>query len=174
MANFALYFNELLKFEGGYIDHPKDKGGPTNLGVTLQTWIKNGYDVDLDGDIDKFDLKLINRADAEKIAKTLYWDKISGDQIKSQSVAEIIFDWAYNSGVKTASKKVQQALGIVPSGIIDPVTICAINAQPAKSLFELLKIRREKFYKDIVFYNPSQRVFLNGWLNRLEKIKFKS
>lgn len=174
MANFSLYFPKLLMHEGGYVDHLNDKGGATNLGVTLKVWIDNGYDKDGDRDIDKEDLRRITKQDAEKIAKKLYWDKIKGDQINSQSLAEFIFDWAYNSGVATATKKVQESLKLKEDGVMGPLTIAAINSSSAKCLFDVLKIRREKFFKDIVASNPSQRVFLNGWMNRLNSFTFKS
>lgn len=174
MANFSLYFPKLLVHEGGYVDHPLDKGGATNLGVTLKVWIANGHDVDGDKDIDKEDLKKITKKDAEKIAKKLYWDKIAGDQINSQSLAEFIFDWAYNSGPVTAIKKVQESLKLREDGVMGPVTLAAINSSNAKCLFDVLKIRREKFYKDIVVANPSQKIFLNGWMKRLESFTFKS
>jgi len=166
MANFSLYFPILLKFEGGYVNNPKDNGGPTNLGVTLKEWLSSGYDKDGDGDIDVQDLKRITPKDAEKIAKLKYWDKVRGDEINSQSVAEFLFDWAYMSGPGTAIRKLQEVLEITIDGIIGNKTIGAINSTNPVTLFNLLKARREKFFRDIVNNNPSQKVFLKGWLNR--------
>jgi len=172
MASFKKYFPTLIKHEGGYVNDPNDRGGATNLGVTLGVWIQNGYDKDRDGDIDKDDVKLINLCDAEEIAKKLYWDPIKGDSINNQSIAEFIFDWGYNSGTKTAIKKVQQVLGVVADGIIGPKTIAAINNANQRELFDKLKKRREEFFRAIVRSNPSQSKFLKGWLNRNNSFKF--
>ena len=71
MANFDLYFPTLLKHEGGYVNDPKDKGGATNLGVTLKVWIANGWDKNNDGLINYKDIQLLTPVDAKYIAKTL-------------------------------------------------------------------------------------------------------
>lgn len=174
MANFNEYFPTLLIFEGGFVDDKNDHGGATNLGVTLEEWVKNGYDKDNDGDIDVNDLKQITKQDAAKIAKLLYWDRVRGDEIVSQSVAEFITDWAYNSGVGRAVKKTQALIGVTQDGNIGLRTLTAINAAQPKQLFDLLKASREAFYRAIVKNDSTQSVFLKGWLNRINQFKFKS
>lgn len=173
MADFNKYFVPLLKIEGGYVDNPADNGGPTNMGVTLKEWISNGYDKDNDGDIDVEDLKLLTPPDAAKIAKPFYWDKVQGDKIKSQSVAEFLADWAYISGVKAAVKRLQRLMGLEDDGKLGPLSLKSINQADSESLFNLLKAAREAFFRAIVKSNPSQKVFLKGWLNRNNSFKFK-
>lgn len=172
MANFDIYYPVLLKYEGGYVDNPNDKGGATNLGVTIAQWIKNGFDKDHDNDIDKYDLKLITPEDAKPIAKSKYWDRVKGDDINSQSIAELLMDWAYMSGSVTAIKKIQELLKLSQDGVIGNKTLSAINSADSKVLFEQLKARREKFFKAIVANNPTQVVFLHGWINRNNSFKF--
>lgn len=172
MANFQEYLPHLLKFEGGWSDNKLDKGGATNLGVTLAVWIKKGYDKDKDGDIDKADLKLITPEDAGVIAKKYYWDPVKGDEINSQSVAEFIADWAYNSGTQTAIKKTQRLLGLVDDGVLGPKTLAAINSADPKTLFNKLKASRLAFVRSIVEYSPKQSVFLKGWENRINSFTF--
>lgn len=172
MADFKPFFDTLMKHEGGYVNDPKDKGGATKFGVTLATWIANGYDKNGDGKIDKEDVKLLDKADAYDIAKKLYWDAVRGDEIKNQSIAEFIFDWGYNSGPKTAIKKVQDVLDLTQDGVIGPKTLGAINSANQEELFEKLQERRKLFFISIVAANPSQEKFLKGWLIRNNSFKF--
>lgn len=167
MANFDLYFPKLLKFEGGLSNDPADKGGLTKYGVILSEWLKKGWDKDNDKDIDAQDLRLITPADAAKIAKPYYWDKIQGDTIKNQCVAEILADFAYNSGVGTAAKKMQKLVGAVEDGVIGPKTVALINSKDQRDLFEKFKQIRKNFYIAIIANNPSQKVFEKGWMNRI-------
>lgn len=166
MADFKRYFKQLMLHEGGFVDDPDDKGGATKFGVTLGTWIQQGRDKDCDGDIDVDDLKLIDLDDAYVIAKINYWDKLKADGIYNQSIAEFIFDWGYNSGYKTAAKKVQETVGVTVDGIIGSQTLKAINDADQEDLFYQLKAKREAFFRSIVANNPSQKKFLKGWLNR--------
>lgn len=172
MASFDKYFPKLLKFEGGLSNDPADKGGLTKYGVILSEWVKKGWDKDNDKDIDAQDLKLITPEDAAKIAKPYYWDKIKGDDINNQSIAEIVADFAYNSGVGTAAKKLQRLLGLTDDGVIGPVTVAKVNSVNQEDLFNKYKQVRINFYNAIVEHNPSQKVFLKGWMNRINSFTF--
>ena len=69
MAKIELLVPKILKWEGGYVNDPLDKGGATNMGVTLETWRNVGHDKDGDGDIDAEDIKLLNVEDATMVMK---------------------------------------------------------------------------------------------------------
>ena len=94
------------------------------------------------------------------------------DKIECTRVAQIFVDWAVNSGVKTAIKAVQKIVGTTPDGIMGPITLKAINTYGPHTLFDKIKEARIKFYEDIVEENPSQKVFLKGWLNRIDEFKW--
>lgn len=174
MANFNHVFDKLMKHEGGFVNDPTDKGGATNWGVTLAVWKSKGYDKDGDGDIDADDVKLLTKDDARAIAKPEYWDKLRADDIKNQSVAEFLHDWAYNSGVSTAAKKIQRIVGVKDDGAIGSITIAAINKANQQWLFESLVASRKAFVEAIVKNNPSQKKFYNGWMNRINSFRFSN
>ena len=97
MAKIELLAPKIAKWEGGFVKDKLDKGGATNMGITLATWKQTGFDKDGDGDIDEQDIKLLNSSDFKVILKK-YWDKWQADKIVNQSVAEILVDWVWGSG----------------------------------------------------------------------------
>lgn len=167
MAKFELYAPILKKFEGGFIDHPADKGGPTNCGVTLATFkVIFGKDKTVD------DLKKMTDAQWKKVMK-VYWDACNADKIQNQSIANIVVDWNVNSGT-TGRKSVQKALGLYADGIFGPKTLEALNKTPGKCVFCKIREAREAFYRGIAEKNPSQAVFLKGWINRLNSFTYEA
>lgn len=84
MAKAEVLFKIIRKWEGGWSDHKNDRGGKTNMGITLSTWRSCGYDKDGDGDIDADDLRLITPEDVFNIFKKYYWDRYQADFIHNQ------------------------------------------------------------------------------------------
>lgn len=167
MCNFKDFIKNIFRLEGGYVNHPNDKGGCTNKGITIETF-RSFYGKDMTCS----DLKNITEEQAEAIYKNNYWNPCWGDKIYCHKIAELLVDWAINSGVKTAIKGIQRIVGVEVDGVMGPKTLKAINNYPVKSLFDKLKEERKLFYENIVKKNPSQEVFLKGWLNRLNSYKW--
>ena len=167
MADFKKYAPKLLQIEGGFVNHPNDLGHCTNMGVTIQTYRDYcGQDKTVK------DLKNMSYETWQNIMKDLYWDKCLADRIDNQSLAEIIVDWCVNSGTQ-GLRKVQEIAGCKPDGIAGPITLSMINTSNAESLFNRIWDARKQFYTNIVKKNPTQKVFMNGWMNRLHMFKFE-
>ena len=171
MANIDLYIPKLIKHEGGYVNHPLDKGGATKYGVTLNTWKQLGYDKDGNGKIDSEDIRLLNIKDATLIIRR-YWDMWKADEIVNQSVAELLVDWVYTSG-NWGIRIPQRVLKVKEDGIVGKNTLNALNSLNQRQLFDQLFKERERFFRNIVKNNPEQSVFLEGWLNRLNTFKYE-
>jgi len=171
MAQISKLAPIIAKWEGKFVNDPTDKGGATNMGVTIATWRAVGYDKDKDGDIDVQDIKLLNTHDFETVLK-IYWDRWHADKIINQSVANILVDWVWGSGV-WGIKIPQRILGVVQDGAIGDKTLCALNAQNQKDFFNKIFAERVKFLDNIVKNNPSQKRFIKGWKNRLNDFKYK-
>lgn len=166
MARFDLYAPLLKKLEGGYVNHPADKGGPTNMGVTLAA-----YRARFGADKTAEDLKRITDAEWTEIMKRGYWDVCKADQIDNQSVAELMTDWVVNSGTSVI-RKVQSIVGVEADGKVGPLTLSAINTSRQKCLHCKIWDARKAFYERIATANPSQLVFLPGWMNRLNNFAY--
>jgi len=170
MADISKLAPIIAKWEGGYVNDPTDKGGATNMGVTIATWRAVGYDKDGDGDIGVKDIKLLNKNDFKAVLRQ-YWNKWNADKINNQSIANILVDWVWGSG-KWGIVIPQRVLGVVADGAVGDKTICAVNAQDQKMFFDKIYAARIKFLDDIVKNNPSQKKFIKGWKNRLKDFTF--
>lgn len=166
MADFKKYAPKLLQLEGGFVYHPNDKGGATMKGVTLATYREHfGSHKTI------ADLKNIPYGEWQQIMKAGYWDKCKADQIESQSVAEITVDWCVNSGL-VGLRRVQELVGARPDGICGPITLSLINSSNPKDLHNRILSARKQFFTNIVKRNPSQKVFMKGWMNRLSMFEY--
>lgn len=150
---------KVIEHEGGakITNHANDRGGLTKFGISQRAY-------------PLLDIASLTLDQAIAIYKRDYWDKIQGDKIKSYSVAFAIFDQAVNRGVATAVKNAQKAIGVKDDGLLGPATLNAINGI-SESLFlsKFIEISKNA-YLSIVSFNPSQDVFLKGWMNRLDAV----
>lgn len=164
MADFLCAFEKMILNEGGYTLHQvsNDRGGLTYAGIAQNFhpqwpgWQRLKQDPD-----DPAITDLVR-----DFYQQHYWDKLGGGDIESQAIAESLFDFGVNAGVRTAAKLAQLVVGATPDGIIGPKSMAQIN-QAHTELFvanyALAKIAR---YAEIVNNNDSQRKFLLGWINR--------
>ncbi len=168
MANFTPYFEMVLKWEGGWADDPDDRGGKTNMGVTLNTWKAMGWDNNNDGVIDAEDLRLATKDQVKAICKKNYWDFVKGDFINDQRIAQHIADFGWGSGPVTAVRRIQKVLGVGADGILGKGTLGTINNYPNQNhLLDLLVQDRIAFLDAIIARDPSQKKFERGWKNRV-------
>ena len=170
MATAKELFPFILKYEGGWSNHPADRGGQTNMGITLRTWKSCGYDKDEDGDIDADDLRMISEDNVFDIFKKNYWDRWKGDDIVNQDIANILVDWVWLSG-KHAITITQELLGVKPDGIVGAKTLGSLNNMDMVSFFYEIKNARIEFIENIIKRTPSQSIFRRGWMNRLNAIE---
>lgn len=162
---------ERAKFsEGGYVNHPADRGGPTKYGITQATladW--RGQRVSAD------DVKLLTWQEASRIYRKHYWDAVRADELPV-GLDYLVFDMAINHGPKRAVMILQDALGVVPDGIFGPATLRAVHAIREDNAAVIREIeetaeKRELFYAGIIARNPSQAVFRDGWANRGARVE---
>jgi len=170
MAKIDNYALKLWDLEGGFVNHKDDKGGATNRGITFATY------KDYRNEIGKTeptvnDLRNIGFSEYVNILRWHSWDRWQADKINSQQVAELLVDWVYNSG-SWGIKKPQTFLGLKPDGLVGAKTLKAVNDYDPRLLFTHIKSMRKEFYLAIVKANPSQKVFLKGWMNRIDSFNY--
>lgn len=173
MANIDKLAPFILRWEGGFVNDPVDKGGATNMGVTIGTWRSVGYDKDGDGDIDVDDLHLLDKEDViERVLRPHYWNRWRADEILNQSVANILVDWVWASGTH-GIKRPQRILGVTPDGIVGPKTLAAVNSMDPMELHFRIKNDRIRFIDEICRRDPSQERFRKGWMNRINALVYQ-
>lgn len=156
-TNFDAALEHVLQFEGGYVDHPSDPGGATNMGITIGTL------ADWRGTpVTKDDVRNLTLQEAGQIYKARYWDVCRCGEMP-KGIAFMLFDSAVNHGPHRAIIFLQQAAGVADDGIIGPQTLGAVNGADAEQLTEEYAARRMNFYGKLSTFS----VFGLGWSRRL-------
>lgn len=137
--NFGRALAFALQFEGGYVNHPRDPGGPTNMGITIATL---SHELGRRATIS--DVRNITREQAASIYRKKYWNAINGDALPA-GVDMLAFDIAVNSGVGRALQWLEATKALQP-----------------RPRVEALDKRRVGFYRALRTF-PT---FGKGWLRR--------
>lgn len=173
MADVKLLVPFILRWEGGFVNDPNDLGGATNRGVTFATYEKYCQKKALPQP-SLTDLKQLTQEKWFEIMKSMYWDRWRGDEIKNQSVATILVDWVWTSGVY-GIRIPQKILGVTADGIVGSRTITALNTYySAAELFGRFKQARLDYIDAICEKRPENTKFLKGWKNRINALIFSS
>ena len=192
MANFAVIIPWLRKREGGLSNartdaaskHPvpdtatgryasnNGKGFHTNKGVTWKTFQDMAGQLGYKATADLF--YQMPAAIWGAIYKIGYWDAIKGDQVKSQPVADLLVNFAYNAGPGTAGKALQRVLNsmgqsLQVDGIVGKQTVAATNQANERKLLEQLRNGMEAYYRALG-KKPTYAANLSEWLNRLNEL----
>lgn len=164
-------FGECLPFvlerEGGFVDHPNDRGGATNKGITQRTfdeWCERKG-------VPAQSVKFISDNEVRAIYEEQYWNPVRAAVVPAP-LDLVLFDSAVQHGPARAVRILQDVVDVFPTtGYFGPITLEAVKRFAAKYSVEALVARylqrRSDFYQAIVSNDPSQRVFEKGWQNRL-------
>jgi lysozyme family protein len=159
--NFESALEAVLHHEGGFVNHPADPGGMTNLGVTKKVWEEwVGHEVD------EKTMRGLTPEIVGPMYKAKYWDKVKGDDLPS-GVDYAVFDAAVNSGPGRAAKWLQGCVGVEQDGGIGPKTLAAVAAMNPAELVEDYAKRRLSFLMDL----PHWGTFGKGWGRRVAAVQ---
>jgi lysozyme family protein len=154
--NFDKCLGMLLAHEGGYVNHPSDPGGMTNLGVT-----KRVYDEWIGRESTEQEMRDLTPEDVAPIYKKNYWDRVKGDHLPS-GVDWCAFDWAVNSGSGRPAKAIQRAVGATQDGAIGNQTLGLVAEKDPKFIIDYVYTVRQAFYEGLDDYKH----FGRGWSRR--------
>ena len=161
LTNFETALKVLLNHEGGFVNHPKDPGGMTNLGVTKKVWEEwVGHPVDESA------MRDLTPDMVAPLYKAKYWNKVYGDKLP-HGVDLCVFDCAVNSGVSRAAKLLQRAVGVDDDGMIGNITLTACEAVSPDLIIQRFSEERLAFLQAL----PTFATFGKGWTRRVAEVE---
>jgi lysozyme family protein len=164
--NFEACLALMLAHEGGFVNHPQDPGGMTNLGVTKRVWEEwVGHEVD------EKQMRALTPELVAPLYKRKYWDAVRADDLVF-GVDYCVFDVAVNSGPGRAIKFLQSSVGVTPDGGFGPRTLVAVkeaDKDPTR-VIEMYCARRLEFLQSLKTFET----FGKGWSRRVQEVKDKA
>jgi lysozyme family protein len=162
--NFRDCLELVLKHEGGYVDHPKDPGGRTNLGVTQRVWEEwIGHPAT------EKDMRELTPAIVAPMYEMRYW-RTSYCEKLPRGLDLLVFSMAVNAGAGRSVKLLQDAIGVVADGVIGPNTMARINEANVETLIDKFSEARTAYYKGLKLFP----VFGRGWVARTDKERLEA
>ena len=146
---FDTAFDRLMGHEGGYVNNPADPGGETNWGIS-----KRSYPT--------VDIKHLTRDEAKTIYEHDFWLRIHADDLYD-GVAFQVLDFAINSGIETAVRYLQRAVGVADDGHWGPVSRTAVMAMTESDIIMKLNAERLDFMTRLSNWSNASR----GWARRI-------
>jgi lysozyme family protein len=160
-ANFQAALDHVLKSEGGFVNHPKDPGGMTNLGCTKVVWEEY-----IGHPVSEADMRALTPKSVAPLYKRKYWDKVAGDDLPS-GLDYAVFDAAINSGAGRAAKWLQEVVGVTADGAIGKGTLAAVASMDAQKLIAQYNDKRLQFLEGL----PTFATFGKGWTRRVSEVQ---
>lgn len=173
MAKFLPALQKVLSHEGGYVKDPNDPGGETYKGIARnkhEDWsgwplidqhkLQHGFPANLETDDG---LQLL----ASKFYQLGFWDTINAYQITNQAIAESIFDFGVNTGVKRSAMLAQKVVGASVDGVIGIHSIEKINNFNPDHFLAAFALEKIAFYVAIIKTRPASKVYFYGWICRV-------
>ena len=157
-TNYNRSLDLVLRDEGGYTNHPADRGGPTNWGITIADarmyWKKN---------VSIQDMKTMPLSVAKDIYRVRYWDAQQCNNLPP-GVDYAIFDYGVNSGVARSGKVLRRCLGLSDkTWIVTPEVVAAALAMDPVKLCNMIWSERLAFLRGL----KTWPVFGKGWGRRV-------
>lgn len=172
MAEFKLSLQKTLTHEGGYVNDANDLGGETYKGISRNShpdwsgWTQidiNKHNCNFPKNLDQ-NTKL--QQQVELFYHTNFWQSLKADQITNQKMADSIFDFGVNAGIKTSVRYTQSILGIGVDGIIGSKTLEKLNTYNPEHFHALFTIAKITHYITIIKNRPVNKTYLYGWIIR--------
>lgn len=163
---FIVCVERVLKSEGSsYVNDPDDRGGPTRYGITIATlrqWRRQ--------DVTEADVRSLTMDEAKDIYFSLYWNRVRADQLP-HGLDYCVFDFAVNSGVRTASRALQRAVGGVKvDGIIGQQTLAAVASADIPAVIGHICDERLALLRSL----PTFSKYGTGWTRRVASVRERS
>jgi hypothetical protein len=158
----------VLKYEGGYVNHPDDPGGETNLGITARTLAA----AHASGLVSHSSVKNLTREEAVKIYRANYWDRYGWGDLPFPACL-VLFDAAVNGGFAIIAQRTCNTFGekLAVDGKWGPLTKAAVWKHANDPQFSrLFLVKRKDYYDNLIASKPAMATFKNGWYNRLRAL----
>jgi len=169
-ASFHRCHDVMRVNEGGYLNHPHDPGGSTNMGVPQAT-----YDAWRHGkDMPSSDVRDITEAEVQQIYFEGYWRAYDCHHMPSDSIALLLFDASVNHSPVNPMMFIQRGAGMPVAqqdGVFGPQTRLAIQMRDPERLIENALDARWEYYEHIMRHNPDLERFRAGWRRRVERVR---
>ncbi len=156
-STFKTALDFVLRWEGGYADHPDDAGGRTFAGISEAAHP------------DVWSDDVVSQDEVQAVYRGSYWDRVQGDELP-YPVDLAVMDYAVHSGPTRAVRELQKLVGVEADGIVGQQTVRNVGKFNPSILARALLGQRVLRLHRIADRRPSQAVFLKGWLRRVDNL----